>query len=369
MLLNSLKFYYCYYLMDNINIDSFEKLDAPDVIKGCVPSSQDILNFVEETRDEIKDIITGVSKRKLFIVGPCSIHNVDEAIIYGEKLKKIADIVSPHILIVMRVYFEKPRTTIGWKGLINDPELNGTYDVNKGLRLARKLLVDLNTMGVPCAYEALDTITPQYISDLVSWAAIGARTTESQVHREMVSGLSMPVGFKNGTGGCKVMARDSVLAAKHGHCFMGIIDDGTPVICKTTGNSNCHTILRGGSKPNYYKEDIKGMMYLLKEKELHMAVMVDCSHGNSKKNYKNQRIVLESVMNNIITDNLPICGVMLESNLIEGKQTYDCISGDKKAIKYGISITDSCIGIEETCAIIMNAYTLLKDYKGDARCL
>lgn len=355
--------------MENVHIESFDKLDTPEVIKECIPSSQTILNFVEETRDEIKDIISGVSKKKLFIVGPCSIHNVDEAIIYGKMLKKIADAVSTHILIVMRVYFEKPRTTVGWKGLINDPDLNGSYNVNKGLRLARKLLVDLNSIGIPCAYEALDTITPQYISDLVSWAAIGARTTESQVHREMVSGLSMPVGFKNGTGGCKVMARDAVLSAKNEHCFMGIIDDGTPVICKTLGNPSCHTILRGGSKPNYYNEDIKGMLHLLKEKELPMAVMVDCSHGNSKKDYKNQQIVLKSVMNSIVIDGLSICGVMIESNLDEGNQTYDCLSGNKGEIKYGVSITDSCIGFVETQTIIMNAYNLLKDYNGDTRCL
>tara|TARA_B110000046_G_scaffold185564_1_gene227736 strand:+ start:289 stop:1356 length:1068 start_codon:yes stop_codon:yes gene_type:complete len=355
--------------MDNINIESFEKLDTPEVIKGCTPSSQTILNFVEETRDEIKDIISGVSKRKLFIVGPCSIHNVEEAIVYGKMLKKIADAVSTHILIVMRVYFEKPRTTVGWKGLINDPELNGTYNVNKGLRLARKLLVDLNSIGIPCAYEALDTITPQYISDLVSWAAIGARTTESQVHREMVSGLSMPVGFKNGTGGCKVMARDAVLSAKNKHSFMGITDDGTAVICRTKGNPNCHTILRGGIKPNYYNEDIKGMLNLLKEKELPMAVMVDCSHGNSKKDYNNQHIVLKSVMKSIIIDGLSVCGVMIESNLEEGKQTYDCLSGNKGEIKYGTSITDSCIGLAETSAIIMTAYILLTEYTGDTRCL
>jgi 3-deoxy-7-phosphoheptulonate synthase len=356
--------------MDNINIESFDKLSPPNEVRSELPTNQNIIDFVEETRDEIKDILTGVSPKKLFIVGPCSVHNTDEALQYGSYLKKLAHKVSNHILIVMRVYFEKPRTTVGWKGLINDPDLNGTYDVNKGILMARKLLLDLNNLGIPCGYEALDTITPQYISDLVSWSAIGARTTESQVHREMVSGLSMPVGFKNGTGGSKLLARDAILSAKYPHCFMGITMDGTPSIVKTVGNQYCHTILRGGSKgPNYHCSDINEMVELLKEKDLPIAIMIDCSHGNSKKDYRNQHIVLKSVIQNMTTGGKSICGVMIESNINEGKQSYDYLSDDPKILKFGVSITDSCIGMGETENIILDAYGILKQYKGDLRCL
>jgi 3-deoxy-7-phosphoheptulonate synthase len=356
--------------MDNVNIESFDKLSLPSEVKKGLPSTQEITNFVEETRDEIKDIISGVSSKKLFIVGPCSIHNYDDALEYGKLLKDIAKTVKDRILIVMRVYFEKPRTTVGWKGLINDPDLDGTYNVNKGIQIARKLLLELNSVGIPCGYEALDTITPQYISDLVSWCAIGARTTESQVHREMVSGLSMPVGFKNGTGGSKLLARDAVLSARYPHCFMGITNDGRPAIVKTTGNVNCHTILRGGSKgPNYYCTDINDMIDLLNEKQLPRAIMVDCSHGNSLKDFRNQEKVLKSVINNMTMGKSSLFGVMIESNIYEGKQSYNYLCDDPKKIKKGISITDSCVGFEETKDMIFNAYRILKAYKGDLRCL
>lgn len=356
--------------MDNINVDSYEPLSPPSMVRNKLPTNQKIIDLVEETRDEIKDIISGVSPKKLFIVGPCSIHNVDYALEYGRLLKNIADKVRDQILIVMRVYFEKPRTTVGWKGLINDPELNGTYDVNKGLLMARKLLLDLNELGMPCGYEALDTITPQYISDLVSWCAIGARTTESQVHREMVSGLSMPVGFKNGTGGSKLLARDAVLSAKYPHCFMGITTDGHPAVVKTVGNPHCHTILRGGSNgPNYYCSDINEMIKLLDEKHLLRSIMIDCSHSNSNKDFRNQHIVLKSAINNMTMGNSAVCGVMIESNINEGKQSYNYLCDDPQILKKGVSITDSCIGIEETNKIILDAYGILKAYKGDTRCL
>jgi len=251
----------------------------------------------------------------------------------------------------MRVYFEKPRTTIGWKGLINDPMLDGSYNVNEGLRQARSLLLQLNQIGLPCAYEVLDTITPQYISDLISWAAIGARTTESQVHRQMVSGLSMPVGFKNGTGGSKKIARDAVLSAKYKHCFMGITDTGEPAICKTKGNAFCHTILRGGSKgPNYSLSDISEMATLLNEKGLFPRIMVDCSHGNSNKDYRNQGYVLRSILDKIAIG-APVMGVMIESNLVEGKQNLV----KREDLLYGISITDSCINIQETDSLLEEA--------------
>jgi len=311
------------------------------------------------TRQEIKDIISGKSRKKLFVVGPCSIHNVEQALDYGKRLKLLADNVKEKILIVMRVYFEKPRTTVGWKGLINDPYLNNSFHVNEGLRLARNLLLELNKIGLPCGYEVLDTITPQYISDLISWGAIGARTTESQVHRQMVSGLSMPVGFKNGTDGNKKIARDAVLSAKYNHCFMGITDTGEPAICKTKGNTACHVILRGGSKgPNYYPDDINEMKELLLEKGLTVGIMIDCSHGNSKKNHKNQSLVLDYTVNEM-KRGVPIIGIMLESNINEGKQPL----GDATSLKYGISITDSCISIAETEMLIDSAFVNLQSVK------
>ena len=254
----------------------------------------------------------------------------------------------------MRVYFEKPRTTIGWKGLINDPDLNGTYDINKGLSLARELLLYVNDIGIPCGYEILDTITPQYICDLISWGAIGARTTESQVHRQLVSGLSMPVGFKNGTGGTISLAADAVISASYPHCFMGITDNGLPAICNTKGNYNCHIILRGGAKgPNYYKKNVKETESILESKKLIPNIMIDCSHGNSNKNYKNQPIVLENIIFQIKNEGCQsIIGIMLESNINEGNQKLI----DKKTLKKGVSITDSCINLECTEKIILNAY-------------
>lgn len=342
--------------MDNINIQYFKKLTKPLQLRATLPASNDIIDFVINTRAEIRNIVKGVSKKKLFIVGPCSIHNVKEAFEYGKRLKMIADKVASKILIVMRVYFEKPRTTVGWKGLINDPYLNNSFDVNKGLILARQLLLDLNKIGVPCGYEVLDTITPQYISDLISWGAIGARTTESQVHRQLVSGLSMPVGFKNGTDGNIKIARDAILSARYSHCFMGITDEGEPAICKTKGNLSCHLILRGGSvTPNYSKIYIDKSIKLLDEYKLPRAIMVDCSHGNSRKDHTKQNTVLNNVINQI-KDNKTIIGVMIESNIHEGNQK---LSNPHKLL-YGVSITDSCMNIEETERVILDAYNSLK---------
>ena len=341
--------------MENTNITSFEPLIRPDILHQDIPTTIQTQKLVMQTRKEICNIISGISNKKLFIVGPCSIHDPVQAFEYGKKLKLIAEKIKDKILVVMRVYFEKPRTTIGWKGLINDPNLDGSCKVNEGLRLARLLLLQLNQIGLPCAYEVLDTITPQYISDLISWAAIGARTTESQVHRQMVSGLSMPVGFKNGTGGCKKIARDAVLSAKYEHCFMGITDRGDPAICKTKGNPFCHTILRGGSTgPNYSLRDITEMVTLLTEKGLFPRVMVDCSHGNSNKDYRNQAYVLRNVLDKVAVG-APIMGVMIESNLMEGKQNLL----KREDLLYGVSITDSCIGIRETETLLLEAYTSL----------
>ena len=251
-------------MLVNTNIKKMIPLCSPLNIKADLPITKEIKDFIIKTRIEIQDIIMHRSKKKLFIIGPCSIHNIDQALEYGKLLKTLIKKVENKILIVMRVYFEKPRTTIGWKGLINDPNLNDDCDINKGLYLARKLLLNLNEIGIPCGYEVLDTITPQYISDLISWAAVGARTTESQVHRQLVSGLSMPVGFKNGTGGSKKIAVDGILSARFPHHFMGISETGNAIICQTSGNIFCHIILRGGSKnPNYYDDDIEETYQLL----------------------------------------------------------------------------------------------------------
>ena len=260
------------------------------------------------------------------------------------------------ILVVMRVYFEKPRTTVGWKGLINDPDLNNTFNVNKGLKLARELLLYINSIGLPCGYEILDTITPQYISDLISWGAIGARTTESQVHRQLVSGLSVPVGYKNGTSGNINIAVNAILSSQYSHCFMGITDKGEPAICKTKGNLNCHVIHRGSNKkPNYYNEDILKTESLLIDKNINQNIMIDCSHGNSYKNYKNQAEVLNYSINLIKNGNKSIIGFMIESNINEGKQKLE----NPNNLKYGVSITDSCINIKETQELLLSLYNAL----------
>ena len=337
-------------MLTNKNIDSFLKLEPPSYFLKTLKITKDIEDLILRTRGEIEDIINKKSKKLLFIVGPCSIHDSVAALEYGRKLKELSDEVSEKILIVMRVYFEKPRTTIGWKGLINDPYLDNSFKVNDGLFKARKLLLELNKLGMPCGYEVLDPITPQYITDLISWGAIGARTTESQVHRQLVSGLSMPVGFKNGTGGSIKIARDAILSAKFPHCFMGIINNGCSAICVTKGNKNCHLILRGGSGgPNYTSEYLDESEKLLKENSLSNAIMVDCSHGNSLKNHKNQERVLKYVINERKNRD-SIMGVMIESNINEGKQKLG------KKLLYGVSITDSCLSFSETSRIIKNGF-------------
>ena len=344
---------------ENQNIKTYTELISPDKLVEQLPSNKTIETSVMNTRNEISDIINGRSHKKLFIIGPCSVHNVEEALEYGKKLVVLAEKVRDKILIVMRVYFEKPRTTIGWKGLINDPDLDNSCDVNRGLFLARKLLLELNKLGMPCGYEVLDTITPQYISDLISWGAVGARTTESQIHRQLVSGLSMPVGFKNSTSGAIKGAVDGILSAAYPHCFMGITQNGVPAICRTKGNRNCHLILRGGSDgPNYQDKHILRAENLLENHNLPMCVMVDCSHGNSCKDYKNQHIVLLSVINSKLKS---IKGVMLESNICEGKQNLIVDENGKVApLKKGISITDSCISFEETNKLVMECYKVLE---------
>jgi len=342
--------------INNTRIEYFEKIIRPNVLLEKLPASPGIRDLVLRTRGSISNILKGKDKRMLFIVGPCSIHDTDEAKVYGKHLKILADKVKDKILIVMRVYFEKPRTTIGWKGLINDPDLNGTFDVNKGLSMARELLLYLNGIGLPCGYEILDTITPQYICDLISWGAIGARTTESQTHRQVVSGLSMPVGFKNGTSGCIEIAANAILSATFPQCFMGITGGGEPAICKTKGNQDCHIILRGGrDAPNYEWNSILETENILKAKDIPQNIMIDCSHGNSRKNHRNQLLVLKTIVSHVRNGSKSLMGVMLESNINEGKQKLE----EPGKLKYGVSITDACISIEDTEKLLLYTHSCL----------
>ena len=354
----------------DLNIGSFTELITPNKLLQNLQTNSKIDYTVFRTREIIADIISNKDKRLLFIVGPCSIHNIEEAIEYGHKLKDLSSKIDDKIIIVMRVYFEKPRTTIGWKGLINDPYLNNTFDINKGLYYARKLLLDLNKIGMPCAYEILDTITPQYIIDLISWGAIGARTTESQIHRQLVSGLSTPIGFKNGTDGNLDICADAIISAKYPHCFMGINKKGLATICHTKGNTQCHIILRGGKdSPNYSSEHIKNTEEKLNEKNLDLRIMVDCSHGNSRKQFEKQPDVFKDVMGQYISNyrenkDSSIMGVMIESNINEGSQKLDMSDPDASLnLKKGVSITDGCLNFKTTEKIIMDFYNKLKTTK------
>ena len=292
--------------------------------------------------------------RLLVIVGPCSIHDYKAAIEYAHKLKELSDQVSSKIFIIMRVYFEKPRTTIGWKGLINDPNLDGTADIQKGILIARKLLLELTNIGLPCGTEALDPVMPQYLGDLISWTAIGARTSESQTHREMSSGLSTPIGFKNGTDGNLETAVNAILSASKPHSFLGIDSNGQVAVTKTKGNDSTHLVLRGGSNgPNYFQENINESKKILKKVSLSPNLIIDCSHANSNKNYKLQSEVFEYCLNLKLSGESAIKGLMLESNLVEGNQSLGDSSAD---LVFGKSITDSCINWDTTSQIIKNAF-------------
>jgi len=345
--------------LNNININKFESLISPNELIKEIPSNNKINQFIKESRQTIKNILNRIDDRLLIIIGPCSIHDPISALEYAIKLKKISNQFNNELFIVMRTYFEKPRTTIGWKGLINDPDLNDTYNINKGLRIARKLLVDINELNLPCSIEFLDTISPQYISDLISWGAIGARTTECQLHRELTSGLSMPIGFKNGTNGNIKIALDAIECSSQPHNFLGIDENGKASIVQTKGNKNCHIILRGSTeKPNYYIDDIIETAFDMHKRNILSNIMIDCSHGNSQKNYKNQPIIIKYLSNIIKSGNENIIGLMIESNLKEGNQKLN----NKKDLKYGISITDSCISFENTieCLNLLNNAIIYK---------
>jgi len=351
---------------NNNRIEYFEELISPKYLSEKLPVTTHIKDFVNKSRITIENILSKKDKRFLMIIGPCSIHNVDEAKEYADKLKILSDKFGKKIFVVMRVYFEKPRTTVGWKGLINDPDLNDSNDVNKGLFEARKLLIYLANIGVPAGCEMLDPITPQYISELISWGAIGARTTESQIHRQMVSGLSFPIGFKNGTNGDVEIAADAIISADHSHCFMGITEEGNPTICKTRGNPYTHIILRGGwMAPNYHDITIRSIEDTLNKRNIDPRIMVDCSHGNSQKNYRFQHFVFNDVIKQINNGNQSIFGLMLESNINCGKQSLPenrtelSLDEINEKLSYGVSVTDCCIDLEETEELLEHAFVKL----------
>lgn len=335
-------------LTDDLKISSMRELITPKEIISELPMSTRAVETVVETRQEIINILNRKDKRLLLIVGPCSIHDVTAAHEYAERLLAVKKDVSENILIIMRVYFEKPRTVIGWKGLINDPDLDNSFNINKGIKIARKLLIDLAEMGVPSGHEYLDLISPQYVSDLVCWGAIGARTTESQSHRELASGLSCPVGFKNGTDGGIQIAIDAIKAASKEHNFLSVTKEGKSAIFSTTGNKDCHIILRGGKNTNYGAQDVEAVSKALDKNSLDPQIMIDASHANSKKDFQKQRLVAEDIAEQILNGNKNIFGVMLESNLLEGKQDIS----NKDNLVYGKSITDACIGWDETEELI-----------------
>lgn len=321
-------------------------LISPSAIRNSLPLTERAADLVATTRDEIRAILRGDNKRLLVIVGPCSVHDIAAAQEYGSKLRRLRDELSEQLLIVMRVYFEKPRTTTGWKGLINDPHLDGSYDINEGLRRARKLLLDLANDGVPAATELLDPIVPQYIADLVCWTAIGARTTESQTHREMASGLSMPVGFKNGTDGSMTAAINAIMSSAISHHFLGISDEGLVSIVTTTGNTDTHLVLRGGKNgPNYASQHIAEASRQATKEKLNPRVMVDCSHDNAMKDHQRQTLVLDDICAQLRQGSSSLMGVMIESHLKSGRQS---IPKDLKQLQYGQSITDACVDFDTT---------------------
>lgn len=334
---------------DDLRIEELRPLISPAILIEELPITPEIESLVESSRKAAGDILLGTDDRLIAIVGPCSIHDTTAALEYAQKLSGLANELKNDIHIIMRVYFEKPRTTIGWKGLINDPGLDNSFAINKGLRAARQLLIGLNELGITAGTEFLDTIIPQFISDLIAWGAIGARTTESQIHRELASGLSMPVGFKNGTGGNIQIALDAVGSARHPHRFLGVTKDGLPAIVHTTGNSLCHIILRGAkSGPNYDNKTINETHQSLIENSLTAGIIIDCSHGNSSKDYKRQPIVAGDLAKEIANGNRAICGVMLESNLVAGNQK---LTPDTQ-LTYGQSVTDACISWDTTIDVL-----------------
>ena len=334
----------------DLRITGARPLISPAILLEEIPLGESTASLVAETRQAIARTLLGTDPRLVVVVGPCSIHDTVAALDYASRLKVFADRYRGELIIVLRCYFEKPRTTVGWKGLINDPDLDGSFRVNKGLRLARKLLLDVNDMGLPTASEFLDTQIPQYIDDLTAWAAIGARTTESQVHRELASGLSMPVGFKNSTDGNIQPAIDAVCVAASEHWFPGVTKQGVSALFHTTGNESCHVILRGGTQtgPNYDAACVRDACQRLEKNTGRSGLMIDCSHGNSLKDFRRQPEVAASIVAQVAGGSWQVFGTMLESHLVEGRQ--DCLPG--QVPRYGQSITDGCLSLDATEPIL-----------------
>ena len=344
-------------VLRDTNINHSRILITPKELKAQLPLSPQLEQRIVNYRRQIQKILDFQDNRKFIVVGPCSIHDVKAAEEYAYKLKELADRVQDKFLLIMRVYFEKPRTTVGWKGLINDPDMNESFDVEKGLYTGRTLLIKLAEIGLPTATEALDPIVPQYLDELIAWSAIGARTTESQTHREMASGLSMPVGFKNGTDGSVKVALNALQSAQQPHNFLGIDKHGRVSVFQTRGNAYGHIILRGGEgKPNYDPVSVQAAETELKKANLAPRIVIDCSHGNSNKDYRLQPIVFESTIQQIVNGNTSMVGMMLESNLHEGGQS---IPADLTQLKYGVSVTDKCINWADTERIILAAHARL----------
>jgi 3-deoxy-7-phosphoheptulonate synthase len=339
---------------ENLNIREIVPLIPPGELKRMLPMDEAANATVLAGRRAVQDILTGADQRILAIIGPCSIHDTEAALEYARRFKGLRDKVADRICLLMRVYFEKPRTTVGWKGFINDPFLDESGDISTGVREARRLLLQINGMGIPAATEFLDPIVPQYIADLISWAAIGARTTESQTHRQMASGLSMPVGFKNGTDGNIQVAVDALVSARFPHNFLGLDAEGRTAIVKTKGNSFGHIVLRGGkSKPNYDPESIAEAAAQLRKAGLDTRLVVDCSHGNTQKRHELQEEVWKSVVAQKAAGNASLVGAMVESNLFGGNQK---LTGDRSQLRYGVSITDECINWETTERMVLEAH-------------
>ena len=333
---------------DDLRIQNLRELVVPEALIAELPAEGPLAEHVNASRGVIQSILEQADDRLVVVVGPCSIHDPDAAMDYAARLKTLADEVSEDIFVVMRVYFEKPRTTVGWKGLINDPHLDNSFDVNEGLRRARQLLLDINGVGLPTATEYLDLISPQYIADLVSWGAIGARTTESQSHRELASGLSCPVGFKNGTGGNVQIAVDAIGAAQHSHHFLSVTKGGQSAIFETAGNPYCHLILRGGPQPNYDMFSVDDACAMLAKAKLAESVMIDASHANSRKQPQRQVSVAEDIATQVARGDRRIIGLMLESFIEAGRQ--DVV--DKNNLVYGQSITDPCMDWAQTISTL-----------------
>jgi 3-deoxy-7-phosphoheptulonate synthase len=346
---------------NNLKVSGITPIIAPADLRQVFPMSDSSREFVYHSREKIKDIIQRRDQRLMVVVGPCSIHDTEAAVEYAKRLSVLSRRVEDQLMLVMRVYFEKPRTTIGWKGLINDPDMDGSHNISKGLGIARDLLCKLTSLRVPVANEMLDPITPEYVADLISWGAIGARTTESQTHRELASGLSFPIGFKNGTDGNLQIAIDAMISSRAPHSFLGINREGRASIIQTTGNPDVHIVLRGGSrKPNYMPDDIAHTEDILQKNGLLPTIMVDCSHGNSNKDYRKQPEVLDQIITQVSAGNQSISGLMIESSLFEGNQK---VTADHSLLKYGVSITDACINWETTERILLEAHNRLQKRK------